>query len=120
MSGWQKLKLSERIERVVLLIPTGCVTSYGAIARALGMPRGARQVGWQLKNTSREVPAHRVVNREGVLTGALHFGHPDAMRHMLEDEGVTFVDDLTVDIERHFWDPADDPRIDELYEFEES
>ena len=111
---------SEKVFTVVRLIPPGCVTTYGSIARSLGAPRGARLVGWLMRNSPDDVPAHRVVNRQGILTGAIHFGHPDAMRHLLEEEGVTFIDEMTVDIKKHFWDPADDPRVDELYEFRES
>lgn len=114
------MDFSERVYEVVRIIPEGCVTSYGSIARALGAPRGARLVGWILRGSPEDVPAHRVVNRQGVLTGAPHFGHPDAMRDLLTDEGVTFVDDITVDIKNHFWDPTEDARVDELYEFRES
>lgn len=113
------MDFSERVYAVVRMIPVGRVTSYGSIARALGAPRGARLVGWVLRGSPEDVPAQRVVNRIGVLTGAQHFGPPDAMRHMLEDEGVTFIDDITVDMERHYWDPAEDPRVDQLFEFRE-
>lgn len=73
-------------------------------------------VGWALNRTPSDVylPAHRVVNRAGVLSGAMHFGHPDAMRDLLRDEGVTFVDEMTVDLAKHLWDPADDPELDHL------
>lgn len=106
-----------RIYTVVRRIPEGRVTSYGSIARALGAPRSARMVGWALNSlpAGADVPAHRVVNRNGQLTGAHHFGPPDVMRGLLEDEGVTFIDDATVDLALHFWDPADDPAIDELF-----
>lgn len=114
------MEFSDRVYKVVRMIPEGCVTSYGSIARALGAPRGARLVGWIMRGSPEDVPAHRVVNRLGVLTGAPHFGHPDAMHDLLVEEGVTFVDEITVDIKKHFWDPAEDPRVDELYEFRES
>lgn len=114
------MEFSERVYKVVRMIPQGCVTSYGSIARALGAPRGARAVGWILRGSPDDVPAQRVVNRKGVLTGAAHFGHPDAMHDLLEEEGVTFIDEITVDMEKHYWDPAEDPRVDELYEFRES
>lgn len=113
------MDFAERVYTVVRMIPEGCVTSYGSIARALGAPRGARLVGWIMRDSPEDVPAHRVVNRQGVLTGAPHFGHPDAMRELLEEEGVTFVDEITVDYKQHYWDPADDPRVDELFEFRE-
>jgi methylated-DNA-protein-cysteine methyltransferase related protein len=115
------MDFAERVYRVVQMIPEGCVTNYGSISRALGAPRGARLVGWALRHSpdAMKLPAHRVVNRNGVLTGAAYFGPPDVMRHLLEDEGVTFLDEITVDLKRHYWDPAEDPRVDELYQFRE-
>lgn len=113
------MDFADRVYAVVRMIPRGRVTSYGSIARALGAPRGARMVGWVLNGSPDDVPAHRVVNRAGVLTGAHHFGHPDAMRHLLEEEGVEFVDDMTVDYARFYWDPADDPRVDDLFKYVE-
>ena len=106
----------ERVYDVVALIPSGRVTTYGRIARALGAPRSARMVGWALNRTppERELPAHRVVNRVGFLSGALHFGHPDVMRGLLKDEGVPFVDEDTVDLDAALWDPADEPGLDYL------
>lgn len=111
----------QRIYRVVSAIPVGSVTTYGRIGRALGAPRSARMVGWALNSlpAGSGVPAHRVVNRNGQLSGAHHFGPPDVMRHLLEEEGVTFIDDTTVDLEAHLWDPADDPDLDELYSLPE-
>lgn len=113
-----RLQFAQRVYRVVEKIPEGRVTTYGRIARALGAPRSARMVGWALGHQPQgvDVPAHRVVNRSGVLSGSHAFGHPDAMRLMLLDEGVTFVDEITVDLERHLWDPADDPALDYLTE----
>lgn len=107
-----------RVYAVVKRIPYGHVTTYGRIGRALGAPRSARMVGWALNYAPAEenVPAHRVVNRNGQLTGAHHFGHPDAMRELLEDEGVTFVDEITVDLDAHLWDPSDDPELDDLFQ----
>lgn len=115
------MDFADRVYKVVALIPEGCVTNYGSIARALGAPRGARMVGWVLRNSpdSVDIPAHRVVNRAGVLTGAAHFGAPDAMHDMLMEEGVTFLDDITVDFKRHFWDPAEDERVDQYFRFVE-
>lgn len=74
-------------------------------------------VGWVLRLSSDDddLPAHRVVNRAGVLTGAPHFGEHDEMRNRLLAEGVTFLDDITVDMERHLWDPAADPWLDDLF-----
>lgn len=73
-------------------------------------------VGWALNRSPRELdlPAHRVLNRNGVLTGALHFGHPDAMADLLREEGVTFVDEITVDLDAFLWDPTEDPELDYL------
>ncbi len=109
---------AERVYQVVERIPEGRVTTFGRIARALGAPRAARMVGWALNRTpsDRHVPAHRVLNRNGVLSGAMHFGHPDAMRMLLEDEGVEFLDEITVDLDVYLWDPADDPELDHLAE----
>lgn len=116
------MEFAERVYKVVALIPQGCVTNYGSIARAIGAPRGARLVGWLLRSSPDELglPAHRVVNRNGVLTGAVHFGPPDEMRRRLEEEGITFVDEITVDFKRHYWDPSEDQRVDEFFEFRES
>lgn len=94
---------------VVRLIPQGRVTSYGAIARYLGTGRSSRMVGWAMNNShglANPVPAHRVVNRLGMLTGKAHFGSADAMQKLLEAEGVRIVDDCVVDFDRLFWDPA--------------
>lgn len=108
---------ASRVYQVTASIPYGRVTTFGRIARALGSPRAARMVGWALNRSPRELnlPAHRVVNRNGVLTGALHFGHPDAMADLLKEEGVTFVDEITVDLDAFIWDPAEDPALDELF-----
>ncbi|MEO1021531.1 MAG: MGMT family protein [Bacteroidota bacterium] len=101
----------DRVYEVVALIPEGKVTSYGAIAQYLGVKSGARMVGYAMNNAilSKErlgfaIPAHRVLNRLGQLTGRHHFPG-DAMRERLEQEGVEFVEEYTVNWERHFWDP---------------
>jgi len=98
----------ERVYRVVEQIPKGRVTTYGAIARFLGVRSGARMVGYALNNSiksGRQLPAHRVVNRLGQLTGRAYFPG-DTMRERLQQEEVTFTDDYQIDIENHFWDPA--------------
>lgn len=107
---------ASRVYEVTASIPVGRVTTFGRIARALGAPRSARMVGWALNRSPRELnlPAHRVVNRQGVLTGALHFGHPDAMADLLKEEGVTFIDEITVDLDAFLWDPAEEPALDHL------
>ncbi|MDX1637593.1 MAG: MGMT family protein [Balneolaceae bacterium] len=96
-----------RVYRVVEQIPKGNVTTYGAIARRLGVASGARMVGYALNSAAEmSIPAHRVVNRLGELTGRAHFPG-DTMRERLQQEEVVFVDDYTVDIDRHFWDPGE-------------
>jgi len=99
----------ERVYAVVRQIPPGRVTTYGRIARAIGAARSARMVGWALHRCPPDVSdvAHRVVNRNGELTGGWAWGHPAIMRALLEDEGVTFVDEYQVDLARHLWDPME-------------
>jgi methylated-DNA-protein-cysteine methyltransferase related protein len=113
MSG----EFPERVYQVVMRIPRGKVTTYGRIGQALGSPRAARMVGWALNAAPAnvDIPAHRVVNRNGQLSGAHHFGAPDVMRDLLVDEGVAFLNETTVDLSAHLWDPADDPDLDDLF-----
>jgi methylated-DNA-protein-cysteine methyltransferase related protein len=95
------------VYRLVRQVPRGRVTTYGSIARALGMPRGARQVGWALaalNGRGRRVPAHRVVNARGALSGAWAFGRPLAQRRRLEQDGVCFDADGRVPLERYLWE----------------
>jgi methylated-DNA-protein-cysteine methyltransferase related protein len=96
-----------RVYALVREIPEGMVTTYGALATALGDSRKAREVGWALKATPEElnVPCHRVVNREGQLSGGWAFGGPEVQRHLLELDGVHFLDDGRVEMVRHFWRP---------------
>ena len=96
------------VYEVVKLIPTGRVTSYGAIAKYLGMTRGARMVGWAMNaaHNDPEVPAHRVVNRLGVLSGKHHFPGPNEMQQRLEAEGVSIQQDQVVNFQQLFWDPT--------------
>ncbi|QQS30591.1 MAG: MGMT family protein [Sphingobacteriales bacterium] len=99
----------EQVYEVVKVIPYGRITTYGAIARCLGAGGSSRMVGWAMNNShtlSTPIPAHRVVNRKGVLTGKLHFGSPDAMQQLLESEGIMVKDDCVQDFDRFFWDPA--------------
>ena len=94
---------------VVRQIPKGRVTSYGAIAKYLGAARSARIVGYCMNNAHTvkpKVPAHRVVNRIGVLSGKHHFGSPTAMEDLLKKEGVKVKKDQVVDFAKRFWDPA--------------
>ena len=101
--------LYDTIYAIVRAIPRGRVTSYGAIARALGLTSGARVVGYAMNaaHAHPDVPAHRVVNRAGLLTGKHHFGTPDAMQRMLEAEGVAVKGDTVQDFDRVFWDPSE-------------
>ena len=95
----------DRVYRIVEKIPKGKVTTYGAIASHLGVASGARMVGYALNNAKfNEIPAHRVLNRLGELTGRSHFPD-DTMRERLLQEDVTFVAEYTVDIDEHFWNP---------------
>ena len=94
---------------VVRQIPRGRVTSYGAIAKYLGAARSSRMVGFCMNNAHAvkpKVPAHRVVNRNGLLTGKHHFGSPTAMQELLQKEGVKVKEDQVVDFANKFWDPA--------------
>ena len=97
----------ERVYRLVRLIPPGRVTTYGTLAAVLGDRRAARMVGWAMSNCPPDVSevAHRVVNRYGELSGGWAWGHPAVMRGLLEDEGVTFVDEFRVNMDKHLWIP---------------
>jgi methylated-DNA-protein-cysteine methyltransferase-like protein len=96
----------ERVLQVVAMIPRGNVTTYGRIAEWLGRPRNARQVGGALSRSpdARRYPCHRVVDRNGNLSGGWAFGHPDIMRQMLLDEGVSFLPDGRVDLAECLWE----------------
>lgn len=94
---------------VVRQIPKGRVTSYGAIASYLGTKLSARMVGWAMNgahNVKPKVPAQRVVNRNGILSGKAHFETPTKMQELLEKDGVKVKNDTVVDFEKRFWDPA--------------
>ena len=97
----------ERVYAVARQIPFGKLTSYGAIAKALGTARSARMVGWAMNASHNEedVPAHRVVNRKGLLTGKFHFEGTNLMQQLLESEGIEVVENQIVDFEKHFWTP---------------
>ena len=97
----------QQVYKVTSQIPYGRVTSYGAIARFLGAAGSARMVGWALNGCDKEnVPAHRVVNRIGLLTGKHHFQGTNLMQQLLESEGVEVSDHKVKDFERLFWDPC--------------
>ncbi|HKX86738.1 MAG TPA: MGMT family protein, partial [Flavobacterium sp.] len=97
----------QRVYEIARKIPEGRVTSYGAIAKALGAARSARMVGWAMNasHNMEDVPAHRVVNRNGVLTGKHHFDGTSLMQQLLESEGVEVIDNQIVDFEKLFWQP---------------
>lgn len=102
-----------RVYETAVRIPYGRVTTYGAIARYLGSAQSARMVGWAMNHCSAYkefVPAHRVVNREGMLTGRQHFGTYSAMEQLLENEGIRIENNQVMDFERIFWDPAREER----------
>src|ERR1700738_835847 len=107
-SGKSEDNFFELVYQVAVQIPKGRVTSYGAIANALGTKMSARMVGWAMNACSRsdlKVPAHRVVNRNGMLSGKFHFSTPSAMETLLKKEGVAVKDNQVVNFEKHFWDP---------------
>jgi methylated-DNA-protein-cysteine methyltransferase-like protein len=96
------------VYQVARLIPKGRVTSYGAIARYLGAARSARIVGWAMNKAHHQkpkVPAHRVVNSQGLLSGKHHFGSPNKMQELLEKEGIKVIDDKVIDFKTKFWNP---------------
>lgn len=99
--------ITQSIIDLVKMIPRGRVTNYGAIARCLGSSRSARLVGWTLSHhvEKSEVPAHRVVNRNGLLTGRHHFTPPERMQQLLEKEGIQIKDNQVVNFKEVFWDP---------------
>ena len=97
----------ERVYEIVRQIPEGKVTSYGAIAKALGTARSARMVGWAMNasHNIEDVPAHRVVNRFGLLSGKHHFEGTNLMQQLLENEGIKINENQILDFEKHFWNP---------------
>ena len=101
----------ERVYEVVCQIPSGRVTSYGAVARYLGAPKSARMVGWALNaSKGREIPAHRVVNRNGQLSGKQHFEGLNLMQQLLENEGVEVKEGQVLKFQSLFWDPLHELR----------
>lgn len=98
----------ERVYEVARLIPYGRVTSYGAIAKYLGAARSARMVGWAMNGSGKyeDVPAHRVVNRKGLLTGKHHFQGTNLMQQLLESEGVEVIENQIQNLDTYFWDPT--------------
>ena len=98
----------EKVFDIAQQIPVGKVTSYGAIARFIGSPQSARMVGWALNKSELHtppIPAHRVVNRNGLLTGKNHFANMNTMVELLENEGILVEDNKVINFEEHFWQP---------------
>ena len=104
----EKSSFFQRVYQITRLIPYGRITSYGAIAKSLGSPGSARMVGWALNKSAEQkefVPAHRVVNRNGILTGKNHFAWSDTMRKLLENEGIIIENDRIINFRERFWEP---------------
>ena len=98
----------DQVYDVVKRIPYGKVTTYGAIAKYLGSAKSARTVGWAMNNSHQfnNIPAHRVVNRIGLLTGKHHFSGSNLMKQLLENEGLTIKNDKVINFKKYFWDPS--------------
>lgn len=108
----ETLGFFEKAYDVARLIPFGRVTSYGAIAKYLGATRSARIVGYAMNNSGgKDVPAHRVVNRKGLLTGKHHFEGTNLMQQLLENEGVEVVDNQIQNFDALFWDPSKELKV---------
>jgi len=108
-SGTKDESFFELVYQVARQIPKGRVTSYGAIAACLGTRLSARMVGWAMNGAGKikpKVPAHRVVNRIGVLSGKHHFSPPGSMEKALKKEGIKVKNDKIIDFDKHFWDPV--------------
>ena len=97
----------QKVYEVVKKIPYGKITTYGAIAKKIGAPKSARMVGYALNASfgNEEIPAHRVVNRKGVLTGKHHFQGTNLMQQLLESEGIKVKDNVVQNFEQYFWEP---------------
>jgi len=103
----ETLSFFDKVYEVARQIPYGRVTSYGAIAKYLGAARSSRMVGYAMNGSvGKEVPAHRVVNRNGLLTGKHHFDGTNLMQQLLESEGVVVKHNQVQDLEKFFWDPT--------------
>ena len=105
----------DKVYKVARLIPYGRVTSYGAIATCLGAARSARMVGWAMNKSHNldDIPAHRVVNRKGLLTGKHHFDGTNLMQQLLENEGIVVIENQIQDLEKVFWSPMNElPNIE--------
>lgn len=105
----ENLNFFARVYKVAKQIPYGRITSYGAIAKYLGAERSARMVGWAMNaaHQMEDIPAHRVVNRKGLLTGKFHFDGTNLMQQLLESEGLIIKNNQIIDFDRYFWNPID-------------
>lgn len=110
----QTTTIAAHVYALVRACPAGRVTTYGWLAKAVGYPRGARMVGWIMNEAAQGVPAQRVINSKGELSGNWAFNNPGGMRKMLEEEGIVFTADGRVDLKRYGWDPSRDLSPDEL------
>ena len=110
----QAAALKARVYALVQACPVGKVTTYGWLAKAVGYPRGARMIGWIMNESPEGIPAQRVINSKGELSGSWAFGQRGMMRKLLEAEGVVFSEDERVDLKRYGWDPSRDLSQEEL------
>ncbi|MDC0643675.1 MGMT family protein [Flavobacteriaceae bacterium] len=108
MAKKDKSNFFEKVYAIVQQIPAGRITSYGAIAKCIGSPQSARMVGWAMNasHNRSDVPAHRVVNRKGLLTGKHHFEGTNLMQQLLENEGIVVIENQIQNFEEIFWDPS--------------
>lgn len=114
-AGKRNASFFEDVYSIVRLIPKGRVTSYGAVAAALGTRLSARMVGWAMNSAhavTPSVPAHRVVNRAGLLSGKMHFNPPEQMQQLLEAEGIVVQDDQVQSFAEVYWDPEKELGLD--------
>ena len=111
----QASALSAQVYALVSACPAGRVTTYGALAKAVGYPRGARMMGWIMNESPHGIPAQRVINSKGELSGSWAFGTPDLMRQLLENEGIQFSEDGRVNLKRYGWEPLRDLSNEQLH-----
>src|ERR1700676_1658080 len=110
----QATTLKTQVYALVQACPAGRVTTYGWLAKAVGYPRGARMIGWIMNETPQGVPAQRVINSKGELSGNWAFNTPGGMRKLLEEEGIVFSPEGRVDLKRYGWDPSRDLSEEDL------
>ena len=110
----QATTVAAQVFALVRVCPVGRVTTYGWLAKAVGYPRGARMIGWIMNETPQGVPAQRVINSKGELSGNWAFNTPGGMRKLLEEEGIVFSPEGRVDLKRYGWDPSRDLSEEEL------